>query len=91
MKALLTIATVADFALAALLIGVSGFLFGSGPESMHGGGLALAGYIAAVIACIAAPFVGFAFNRRGRSGLGLTIAWLPPAGFAVALAVPPPY
>ena len=36
-KAFLVIATVADLALAELLIGVSGFMFGSGPESMHAG------------------------------------------------------
>jgi hypothetical protein len=32
------IAAIVDVSLVALLIGVSGFLFGSGPESMHGGG-----------------------------------------------------
>jgi hypothetical protein len=34
-KLLLVLAMVANGALAALLVGVSGFLFGGGPESMH--------------------------------------------------------
>jgi hypothetical protein len=88
---LLVVATIADVALAALLVGVSGFLFGGGPESMHAGSLAAAAYIAAVIGCVAAPVIGFIINRRGRSGLGLAAAWLPVAGALVALAVPAPY
>lgn len=88
---LLVIATIADLALAALLIGVSGFMFGSGPESVHGGTLLLIAYSAAVIACVAAPVAGFIFNHRGKTGLGLALAWLPPAGALVALAIPAPY
>ena len=90
-KVLLVIATIIDLALAALLIGVSGFLFGSGPESMHGGGLLMAAYTAAVIACLAAPVAGFVFHKRGNAGLGLALAWLPPAGALVALMIPAPY
>ena len=90
-KAFLVIATVADLALAALLVGVSGFMFGSGPESMHGGAWFAVVYWGAVIACVAAPFAGFFFNSRGKSTLGLTLAWLPPAGALLALVVPAPY
>ena len=43
----------------------------SGPESAHGGGLLLAAYGAAVIACVALPVAGFVFNARGKAGLGL--------------------
>ena len=53
--AILVIVTVADLGLAALLINVSGFFFGAGPESMHGGSLAAMAYTAMVIACILAP------------------------------------
>lgn len=91
MNALLVIAAIADIAIAALLIGVSGFLFGGGPESMNAGTLALAGYIAAVIACVAAPFIGFFLKRRGNEAFGLVVAWLPPVGALAALAVPAPY
>ena len=63
-KLLLVIATLADGALAALLVGVSGFLFGGGPESMRAGTLAAVAYFAAVIACLAAPVAGFIFNKK---------------------------
>ena len=68
---LLIIAAIVDVALAALLIGVSGFLFGSGPESMHGGTLLTAAYAAAVIACMAAPVAGFILNARGKTAARL--------------------
>lgn len=90
-KFLLVLATVVDFALAALLVGVSGFLFGGGPESMHAGFLAMVGYVGAVIGCLAAPIAGFAFNRRGKVGLGLAAAWVPVAGALAALMMPTPY
>jgi hypothetical protein len=90
-KFLLVVATVADGALAALLVGVSGFLFGGGPESMRAGALAAVAYFALVITCLAAPVAGFIFNRRGKAGLGLAVAWLPPAAALVALIIPAPY
>jgi len=90
-KALLVIAAVVDLALAALMIGVSGFLFGAGPESMHGGALFATAYVAAVIACLAAPVVGFILIARGKFSAGLLVAWLPPAGALVALMIPAPY
>jgi hypothetical protein len=72
--AILVIATVADLGLAALLITVSGFFFGAGPESMHGGSLAAGAYTAMVIACILAPVAGFIFKHYGKFGLGLLVA-----------------
>jgi hypothetical protein len=90
-KFLLGLAMIADLALAALLIGVSGFMFGGGPESMHAGALAAAAYIAGVIACIGAPIAGFVFSRRGKTALALAVAWMPVAGALVALMVPAPY
>ena len=90
-KALLVIATVIDLALAALLVGVSGFIFGSGPESVHGGSLFLAVYVAAVIACVALPIAGFIFNAHGKAGLGMLLAWLPPVAALIVMAIPAPY
>jgi len=90
-KLFLALATIADFALAALLVGVSGFMFGSGPESAHAGALAASGYFAAVIGCLAAPIAGVFLNGRGKTGIGLAIAWMPVAGALAALAIPPPY
>ncbi len=89
--AILVIVSVADFGLAALLINVSGFLFGAGPESMHGGSLAAVAYTAMVIACILAPVAGFIFKYRGKSGLGLLVAFLPLLAGLVALIIPAPY
>lgn len=91
MKALLIIAAVADLAIAVLLVAVSGFIFGSGPESMHAGTLMAAAYIAAVIACLAAPVLGFVFKARGKPTFGVVVAFLPSAGALAALAVPVPY
>jgi hypothetical protein len=74
-----------------LLVGVSGFLFGSGPESAHAGSLAAVAYIAAVIGCLAAPVAGFSFKNRAKPELGLAVAWLPVAGALLALMAPAPY
>ena len=90
-KVLLVVAAIVDVALAGLLIAVSGFMFGAGPESMHAGPGFMAFYWAAVIACVAAPVVGFIFNRRGKTTAGLVVGWVPPAGALLALAIPPPY
>jgi hypothetical protein len=90
-KFFLVLATIADLALAALLVAVSGFLFGGGPESMHAGAFAAASYVAAVIACLVAPVVGFIFKARGKTGLGVAAAWVPVAGALAALLVPAPY
>ena len=90
-KTFLVIAAIVDLALAALLIGVSGFLFGAAPESMHAGGLLTLAYSAGVIACLAAPVIGFVFTKRGKVGAGLAIAWLPVAGALVAAMLPVPY
>jgi hypothetical protein len=89
--ALLVIAAIADLGVAALLIGVSGFIFGAGPESAHGGALLAVAYTGMVIACVAAPAAGFILNRRGKAGPGLAVAWLPPAFALAALAIPAPY
>jgi len=90
-KLLLVVATIADGALAALMIGVSGFFFGGGPESMRAGVLVAAAYFAAVVACLAAPVAGFILNRRGKAAVALAVAWLPPAAALVALLIPAPY
>ena len=90
-KVFLIVAAVADLALAALLIAVSGFIIGGGPQSMNAGGWTVAIYTAVVLACLGAPVAGFILNRYGKFGLALVLAWLPPAGAILALAVPAPY
>jgi hypothetical protein len=73
-RAALIMAAIVGVALAVLMVGVSGFLFGSGPESMHGGALLTAAYAAGVIACLVAPIAGFVFNGRGKTAAGLLVA-----------------
>jgi hypothetical protein len=89
--AFLVIAAVVDLGLAALLIGVSGFIFGAGPESAHGDSLLAVAYGAAVIACVVAPIAGFILNAYAKRGSAQLVAWLPPAGALAALMVPAPY
>ena len=67
----LVIATIADLALAALLIGVSGFMFGGGPESIHASAMAAAGYVTIVLGCVLAPIAGFVLNEAGRRASAL--------------------
>ena len=90
-RAVLILATIVDLALAALLIGVSGFVFGPGPESMHSETLVAAGWTAMVVVCVVAPIVGFALRAFHRPVGGILIAWLPPIIALVAVTVPPPY
>ncbi len=87
----LVAAAIVDLCLAALLIGVSGFLFGSGPESLHGGTGFAAAYIAGVIACVVAPVAGFILYAAGKRGAAQLIAWLPSAAGLAALMIPAPY
>ncbi|MEI7804319.1 MAG: hypothetical protein WCI56_03220 [Hyphomicrobiales bacterium] len=80
MTALLIIATIIDLGIAILLIAVSGFIFGGGPESLRGDLLSTAAWSGALIACIGAPIVGLVLRGGPKAGLGLLIALLPPLG-----------
>jgi hypothetical protein len=90
-KALLIVAALIDLALAVLLVAVSGFVTGGGPESMNAYGLVAAAYWAAVVVCVVAAFAGFILNRKGKTVAALVFAWLPPAGALVATLMPAPY
>jgi hypothetical protein len=90
-KIVLAIAALVDLALALLLVAVSGFVFGDGPESMHAGAGLAAGYILAILVCIAAPAAGFMLNAGGRRKLALALALMPPLGALIAFSLPPPY
>lgn len=80
MLVLLIIASVIDLALAALLVGISGFIFGGGPEGMNGSLWPAIGWGAAFASCFIAPLAGVVILRRGKAGLGAFIAWLPAIG-----------
>lgn len=87
--AALIIVTIVDLALAALLVGVSGFIVGSGPESMRAGAPAAAALTALVASCVLAPVVGFALRSFGRPVGGILVAVLPLAGAAFLAALMP--
>ncbi len=90
-KVSLVLATIIDLAIAALLVAVSGFLFGTGPESLRASGAVEVIYAAGIMACVAAPIAGFALNGSGRTAPGQFVAWLPVVGAMVALVAPAPY
>jgi hypothetical protein len=77
LKIFFAIAVVADLALAILLVALSGFIFGGGPEGMNGeAGAAIAWWVG-LIPTLAAPILGFLLLRRGHPGVGVLIAWAP--------------
>jgi len=84
-------ATIADLALAVLLIAVSGFLFGSGPESGHYGAWWLALFIAFLVFCVVAPIIGFMMRSRENGGAGFLVACSPLVIAVIASMIPPPY
>lgn len=90
-RAILIIAAVVDVLLAALLVGVSGFVVGSGPESLHGNMLVTAGWTAMVVGCIAAPVLGFVLRAFRRPVGGILMAWLPPVIALIAATLPARY
>jgi hypothetical protein len=77
LKIFCAIGVVADLALAVLLVGLSGFIFGGGPEGMHGEAGAATVWWTGFIATLAAPILGILLLRRGRPGIGVLIAWAP--------------
>ena len=86
---LLIAATIVDGALAVLLIAISGFIVGSGPESVQAGRWGVAALTSAVMACLAASAAGFAMRACRRPVGGILIAWLPVVAALTALALPP--
>jgi hypothetical protein len=90
-KVSLVLATMVDLAIAALLVAVSGFLFGTGPESLRASGAVEVVYAAGIIACTAAPIAAFALNGIGRVAPAQFVVWLPGLGALVALILPAPY
>jgi hypothetical protein len=72
----LVLLAVIDWSIAAVLVGVSGFVFGSGPESVHAGllfGLVFFGF---VLFAAAAPIAAFLMRAR-RPGLAIALAAAP--------------
>jgi hypothetical protein len=85
------VAAVVDLFLFAFLISISNYLFGTWSRGLHGGPMLAFVYAAVVIACLVAPVAGVVFQRRGKTAVGLLVAYLPVAGVAVILMFPGAY
>lgn len=86
-RLLFTLGLLADAALVTVMIGVSGFIFGSGPEGLNGEIFAVLSWGAALSVCVLAPLIGIMLWRRGRPDLAVAAAWLPPLGLIVGAAI----
>ena len=86
MTALLVLATIVDLLLAGLLVNVSGFIFGGGPQGSGGGASGIAAWSACLFACLAAPILGWVLRRFGKAHIGVAVALLP-AVAALVLAI----
>lgn len=86
-RILFTLGLLADAALITLLIAVSGFVFGGGPEGLNGEVSAVLSWGAALSVCVLAPLIGITLWRRGRADLAVAAAWLPPLGLLVGAVI----
>ena len=78
MLVLLVLAAIVDASLAVLLVAVSGFVFGPGPESSNGDPAAVISWTVALIGCIATPIAGFILRAYRMVGIGVLVALVPP-------------
>ena len=88
MAALLVLATVVDLGLAALLVGVSGFVL----EGVNNTGPTMPDaviLVAFIVFSVAAPLVAWGRRSRARPAATLIIAWAPPAIAAIVLLLEP--
>ena len=78
MLVLLVLAAIVDASLALLLVAVSGFVLGPGPESSNGDPAAVISWTAALIGCIATPIAGFILRAYRMAGIGFLSRWYRP-------------
>ncbi len=78
MVILLILAALLDLLLAALLIAVSGFILGGGPEGGHGELNGVVMWSLGMLASIGCPIAGFVLRSKGMPGTSIVVAWLPP-------------
>jgi len=90
-RGLLIAGAIVDVGIAVLIVAISGFIVGSGPESMRAGPWGGAVLMGSVLACLVAPVIGFAMERLKRPAGGILVAWLPPMIGLIALMIPPGY
>ena len=78
MLILLVLAAILDALLGVLLVAISGFVFGPGPESSNGDPAVVVSWNVALIGCIAAPIAGFVLRAYHMPGIGVVVALVPP-------------
>ncbi len=83
----LTLAAVVDVALAVLLVAVSGFVFGGGPEGANGEATAVAIWLVGFTVCLVAPMAGFGLWKRKLGGWGVLVALVPSVAGAVFMGI----
>ncbi|MFG1344582.1 hypothetical protein V5F59_06795 [Xanthobacter autotrophicus DSM 431] len=83
-KLFLTLGLLVNAGLAALLIGISGFVFG-GPEGARGEFYAVLEWSITLGICVVGPVLGLFLWRRGLRGLALAMTWLPPLAFFIGV------
>ncbi len=84
----LILAAIVDLLLAALLVGVSGFVFGGGPAGGHGEITGVLMWSFGMLTCLGCPIAGFMLRAHRHPGGGIAIAWLPPFGALVVTFFP---
>ncbi|MFS8038618.1 hypothetical protein ACI7BZ_16960 [Xanthobacter sp. AM11] len=84
LKLAIGLGLLANAGLAALLIGISGFVFG-GPEGARGEASAVMGWASTLAICLLSPALGLWMWRRNRRDLALAMTWLPPLAFLVGV------
>ena len=77
MLVLLILAAIVDALLGVLLVAVSGFVLGPGPESSNGNPAAVACSTTALIG-IAAPVAGFILRAHRKAWMDVLVALAPP-------------
>jgi hypothetical protein len=85
---LLILGTIADLFLAALLVWLSGFVFGGGPEGGHGEIDGVLMWSFGMLLCLGCPLAGFVLRARRQPGSAAAIAWLPPLGALIVTFFP---
>ena len=87
MTLLLVLGAIVDLLLAALLVGVSGFVF-EGPEGGHGEITGVLMWSFGLLMCLGCPVAGFVLRAQRRPGGGAAVAWLPPLGALLVMFFP---
>lgn len=88
MTILLILGSIVDLLLAALLVGVSGFVFGGGPAGGYGEITGVVMWSFGMLVSLLCPAAGFVLRGKGQPGAGASVAWSPPLAALLVTFVP---